>query len=98
MLNHCKALNDHVDEEDKTDGVTIRDAIGREQNPVLINESGLYSLVRSMHTLGGSQDFTKEGEYNDNSNHGGDSCRTGMVHQAEQAACFTACRPCRCPE
>ncbi len=39
--NSRKAIADHVDEEDKTDGVTIRDAIGREQSPVLINESGL---------------------------------------------------------
>ncbi len=43
--NHRKALADHVDTEDKTDGVTIRDSIGREQNPILINESGLYSLI-----------------------------------------------------
>lgn len=45
--NTRKALIDHVDEEDKTDGVTIRDAIGREQNPIIINESGLYSLILS---------------------------------------------------
>lgn len=45
--NTRKALADHVDEEDKMDGVTIRDAIGREQNPVCINESGLYSLILS---------------------------------------------------
>lgn len=45
--NPRKAIIDHVDEEDKTDGVTIRDSIGREQNPVCINESGLYSLVIS---------------------------------------------------
>lgn len=45
--NSRKAIADHVDEEDKVDGVTIRDAIGREQNPVLINESGLYSLILS---------------------------------------------------
>lgn len=45
--NSRKAIGDHVDEEDKTDGVTIRDSIGREQNPVLINESGLYSLILS---------------------------------------------------
>lgn len=38
--NPRKAIIDHVDEEDKTDGVTIRDSIGREQNPVCINESG----------------------------------------------------------
>ena len=45
--NPRKALYDHVDIEDKTDGVTIRDSIGRPQNPVIINESGLYSLVMS---------------------------------------------------
>ena len=45
--NPRKAIIDHVDEEDKTDGVTIRDSIGREQNPVCINESGLYSLILS---------------------------------------------------
>lgn len=43
--NPRKALIDHVDDEDKTDGVTIRDSIGREQNPTAINESGLYSLI-----------------------------------------------------
>lgn len=43
--NPRKALIDHVDNEDKTDGVTIRDSIGREQNPTVINESGLYSLI-----------------------------------------------------
>lgn len=43
--NPRKAISDHVDEEDKTDGVTIRDSIGREQNPIFINESGLYSLI-----------------------------------------------------
>ena len=45
--NSRKAIGDHVDEEDKMDGVTIRDSIGREQTPVLINESGLYSLILS---------------------------------------------------
>ena len=45
--NPRKAIIDHVDEEDKTDGVTIRDSIGRAQNPVCINESGLYSLILS---------------------------------------------------
>lgn len=45
--NPRKAVIDHVDEEDKTDGVTIRDSIGREQNPICINESGLYSLILS---------------------------------------------------
>ena len=43
--NPRKAIIDHVDEEDKKDGVTIRDSIGREQKPVVINESGLYSLI-----------------------------------------------------
>jgi anti-repressor protein len=45
--NTRKAVADHVDNEDKTDGVTIYDSIGREQNPVCINESGLYSLILS---------------------------------------------------
>lgn len=47
--NTNKALADHVDPEDKRqgDGVTIRDPIGREQHPVIINESGLYSLIMS---------------------------------------------------
>lgn len=45
--NNRKAINDHVDEEDKMDGVTIRDSIGRDQKPVLINESGLYGLILS---------------------------------------------------
>lgn len=45
--NPRKAIIDHIDTEDKTDGVTIRDSIGREQNPILINESGLYSLILS---------------------------------------------------
>ncbi|MBU8576965.1 MULTISPECIES: BRO family protein [Bacillus] len=44
--NPRKALSDHVDEEDK-DGVTIRDAIGRQQTMTAINESGLYSLILS---------------------------------------------------
>lgn len=45
--NTKDALAKHVDVEDKTDGVAIRDSIGREQTPVLINESGLYSLIMS---------------------------------------------------
>lgn len=45
------ALSAHVDAEDKTttliqgDGVKIRDSIGREQHPTIINESGLYILI-----------------------------------------------------
>ena len=50
--NTAKALRDHVDEEDKKMGErnvtpSIKDSLGREQYPVLINESGLYSLVLS---------------------------------------------------
>lgn len=47
--NTKKALADHVDPEDKMqgDGVTIRDPMGREQHPTVINESGLYSLILS---------------------------------------------------
>lgn len=44
--NTRKALIDHVDEEDK-DGVTIRDAMGRQQTMTVINESGLYCLILS---------------------------------------------------
>ncbi|HBH95721.1 MAG TPA: BRO family protein [Ruminococcaceae bacterium] len=45
--NTRKAISDRVDDKDKKDGVTIRDSIGREQKPIFINESGLYSLVLS---------------------------------------------------
>lgn len=45
--NTRKAIIDHVDTEDKKDGVTIRDSIGRGQTPTFINESGLYSLILS---------------------------------------------------
>ena len=47
--NPKKALADHVDPDDKRqgDGVTIRDPMGREQHPTVINESGFYSLVLS---------------------------------------------------
>ena len=43
--NTRKALLDHVDEEDK--GVTIRDSLGGRQRTIVINESGLYSLILS---------------------------------------------------
>ena len=36
-----------MDAEDRDGGVTIRDSIGREQRAVIINESGLYSLILS---------------------------------------------------
>lgn len=39
-----KAIQDHVDDEDK-DEIPIRDSIGRMQKTPVINESGLYSLV-----------------------------------------------------
>lgn len=45
--NTRDALAKRVDNEDKLDGVAICDSIGREQKPVLINESGLYSLILS---------------------------------------------------
>ena len=45
--NTRKALLDHVDKEDREDGVTIRDAIGRDQKATFIDESGLYALVLS---------------------------------------------------
>ena len=44
--NTRDALNKHVDSDDK-DAVAICDAIGREQNCTVINESGLYALVLS---------------------------------------------------
>jgi anti-repressor protein len=45
--NSRKALKDHVDDEDKNT-VTIRDGITRgNPNQVVINESGLYSLIMS---------------------------------------------------
>ena len=43
--NTRKALQDHVDDEDK--GVTNRDTLGGKQKMVIINESGLYSLILS---------------------------------------------------
>ena len=43
--NPRDALKNHVPDKYKKDGVAIRDSIGREQKPVLINEAGLYKLV-----------------------------------------------------
>ena len=43
--NPRKALQDHVDDEDK--GVTKRDTLGGTQKMVIINESVLYSLILS---------------------------------------------------
>lgn len=45
--NTKDALAKRVYDEDKRDGVAIRDPIGREQKPTLINESGLYCLIFS---------------------------------------------------
>ena len=44
--NPRKALADHVDAEDK--GVTKCYTLGGEQDMTIINESGLYSLVRAV--------------------------------------------------
>jgi prophage antirepressor-like protein len=43
--NSRKALIDHIDEEDK--GVTKCDTLGGKQDLIIINESGLYSLILS---------------------------------------------------
>lgn len=43
--NSRKAIGDHVDEDDK--GVTKCDTLGGVQDMVIINESGLYSLILS---------------------------------------------------
>lgn len=41
-----KAIQDHVDKEDK-DVIPIQDSIGRMQNTPIINESGVYGLIFS---------------------------------------------------
>lgn len=45
--NPRDAVAKHIDKEDRKDGVAIRDSIGRTQKVVVINESGLYSLIMS---------------------------------------------------
>lgn len=45
--NTRDAIVKHVDYEDKKDDVAICDSIGREQKTIIINESGLYSLILS---------------------------------------------------
>ena len=45
--NTRDALSKHIDKEDKKDGVAVHDTMGRIQNPIVINESGLYSLILS---------------------------------------------------
>ena len=57
-VNNRKALQDHVDTEDKRDGVTIRDSIGRMQKGIVVNESGLYSLILSS-KLDSAKDFKR---------------------------------------
>lgn len=44
-VNTRKAILDHVDIEDKKDGVTIRDSIGRNQLAIVISKSGMYALI-----------------------------------------------------
>lgn len=41
------SLARHIDSDDKRDGVVIHDSMGREQKPIIINESRLYSLILS---------------------------------------------------
>ena len=57
-VNNRKALQDHVDMEDKRDGVTSRDSIGRMQKGIVVNESGLYSLILSS-KLDSAKDFKR---------------------------------------
>ena len=45
--NTNKALSDHVDKDDLTKRYPIFDSMGRRQLVILINESGLYSLIFS---------------------------------------------------
>ena len=54
--NSRKALLDHIEKEDK--GVTICDTLGGKQELVIINESGLYSLILSS-KLEGAKKFKK---------------------------------------
>lgn len=52
-----KAIQDHVDDEDKSE-IPIQDSIGRMQKTPIINESGLYSLVLGS-KLPGAKKFRK---------------------------------------
>ena len=45
--NSHDAISKRVDVEDKKSGVAIHDSMGRNQNVVAINESGMYSLILS---------------------------------------------------
>ena len=55
--NPRKALKDHVPDKYKKHGVTIRDSMGRNQRPTLINEAGLYKLVFKSN-LPAAEDFS----------------------------------------
>ena len=57
--NTRDALNKHVDREDK-DAVAFRDAIGREQKSVVINESGLYALILSSRLITGTVAYSDQ--------------------------------------
>lgn len=46
-FNSRDAISKRVDVEDKKNGVAIHDSMGRNQNVVAINESGMYSLILS---------------------------------------------------
>ena len=46
-LNTNKAISDHVDKDDLTNCYPIIDSLGRTQEVIIINESGLYSLILS---------------------------------------------------
>lgn len=48
--NPRQALKSHVDEDDK--GVSKFDTLGGKQDLVIINESGMYSLILSRYLLG----------------------------------------------
>lgn len=61
-----KAIQDHVDDEDKSE-IPIQDSIGRMQKTPVINESGLYSLVLGS-KLPGSKKFRRW--YRDSRLHG----------------------------
>ena len=52
--NTMKAVRDHVEEDDRTK-CSLIDSLGREQNAIFINESGLYSLIMGSKLEGAAQ-------------------------------------------
>lgn len=56
--NAPAAIKRHVDPEDRKDGITFRDTVGRVNYYTIINESGLYSLILSS-KLPGAKRFKK---------------------------------------